>query len=155
MKKTTFFVFLALFFIGCGSDAPKNETTEPAPLVKEEIETSTTPIPKDTVVAVESKAKNPIAREKKDDNITGIFKYMADAAIFRDCASGERMSVAMEQDYLNLERTYLKTVDGGTPVLIRVEGSYEMRNTMKGKKKEKVLVVKQLRSLEKDKDCPG
>ena len=40
--------------------------------------------------------------------LEGMFRYMADAAIFRDCRSGKEFPVAMESSYIDLERAYLE-----------------------------------------------
>ncbi len=49
----------------------------------------------------------------------GLFTYMADAALFEDCASGQRYPVAMEADYISVERVYLEArSEPGAPLLV-------------------------------------
>lgn len=63
--------------------------------------------------------------EDKSDNVfSGDFAYMADAAYFINCSTGNRYSVVMEGAFIDLEKAYLKLVgeDAGKPVYIVVEG---------------------------------
>ena len=39
--------------------------------------------------------------------MTGMFRYMADAALFTECLTEASFPVAQENDYLALERAYL------------------------------------------------
>ena len=54
-----------------------------------------------------------------EDLMRGLFTYMADAALFEDCASGQRYPVAMEADYISAERVYLEArSEPGAPLLV-------------------------------------
>jgi copper homeostasis protein (lipoprotein) len=77
-------------------------------------------------------------------SLTGLFRYMADAALFEHCASGARWPVAMEGDYLALERAYLaaRTEPGG-PLPVRVEGRIASRPPMEGDGTRPTVVVEQ------------
>lgn len=46
------------------------------------------------------------------DFLSGEFTYMADAAMFRDCATGLRFPVAQTGDYLRTEREYTARSQG-------------------------------------------
>jgi len=54
----------------------------------------------------------------------GMFTYMADAAVFVDCETGARLPVAMQADYLALERAYLRDrEEPGRPLLVTFDGT--------------------------------
>ncbi len=152
MKKITLFILMVLFVFSCENNAAKQTSPAPAP-VEKQLEEKDASREKEKQSEPTKEVSPPRVKEEGDNTITGIFKYMADAAIFKDCATDKKMSVAMEQGYLNLEKTYLRTVDGGTPVLIIVDGSIKTRKAMEGGKTESVLVVRKLLSLQKDKSC--
>ncbi len=63
----------------------------------------------------------------------GMFRYMADAAVFTDCATGQRHPVAMAEDYVALERAYLESrPEPGGEVLVTFNGRIEDRPRMEG-----------------------
>jgi copper homeostasis protein (lipoprotein) len=58
---------------------------------------------------------------------TGLFTYLADAASFVDCHTGERLPVAMRDGYLPLEQAYTASTPGsGEPRLVRLLGHVEL-----------------------------
>ncbi|MBL8226655.1 MAG: copper resistance protein NlpE N-terminal domain-containing protein [Chromatiales bacterium] len=58
---------------------------------------------------------------------TGLFTYLADAASFVDCHTGERLPVAMRDGYLALEQAYAASTSGsGEPRLVRLLGHVEL-----------------------------
>ena len=60
--------------------------------------------------------------------MVGMFQYMADAPNFTDCTTGKRYPVAMEEDYISLEKTYLNTQsEPGEMLLVTFEGQIEAR----------------------------
>jgi heat shock protein HslJ len=62
---------------------------------------------------------------------SGMFTYMADAAVITLCADGGRLPVAMEADYKALEAAYLKErQQPGQPLLVTVEGLIAPRPSM-------------------------
>jgi copper homeostasis protein (lipoprotein) len=55
--------------------------------------------------------------------LTGMFTYMADAAVITLCADGGRLPVTMEADYKTLEAAYLKERrEPGQALLVSLEG---------------------------------
>ena len=61
------------------------------------------------------------------DLLSGEFTYMADAAMFRDCATGLRFPVAQTGDYLRTEREYTARSQGvGDPVHVRLRGHIDL-----------------------------
>ncbi len=76
------------------------------------------------------------------ETMTGLFIYMADAPLFTDCTTGDRHPVAMEADYLPLERAYLESrTEPGAPLLVEFTGSIESRAAMEGDGTEKTVIV--------------
>ncbi|MFN7678104.1 MAG: YbaY family lipoprotein [Cyanobacteriota bacterium] len=57
-------------------------------------------------------------------HLQGLFRYMADAANIELCATGHQLPVAMEGEYLALERAYRTVKPGraGKPLLVNLEG---------------------------------
>jgi uncharacterized lipoprotein YbaY/uncharacterized lipoprotein NlpE involved in copper resistance len=67
--------------------------------------------------------------------VSGLFRYLADAAVIELCADGRRLPVAMEGDYLSLERAYLALIGegglrGGDPMLAEVDATIAPRPSM-------------------------
>lgn len=84
----------------------------------------------------------------------GMYSYMADANIFVSCDQTRKMSVEMKGKYLDLERLYLRTVDGGTEVYVKLKGMIKKVPAMEGDKKMDALVIEEVIELSKDKKCP-
>ncbi|MCJ7440187.1 MAG: META domain-containing protein [Thermoanaerobaculaceae bacterium] len=84
---------------------------------------------------------DPIADRAR---LRGMFRYMADAARYTDCLTGQDVPVAMTADYLALERVYLAArTDPGAPLLVTFAGHLEMRPAMEGDALEETVVVEQ------------
>jgi copper homeostasis protein (lipoprotein) len=63
--------------------------------------------------------------------MSGMYRYMADAALFTECRTGLRLPVAMEADNIALERAYLALApEPGAEVLVTVEGRIALRPGM-------------------------
>ena len=63
----------------------------------------------------------------------GMYRYMADAALFEECLSGRRLQVAMEADNVALERAYLEARrEPGEPLLVSLQGRITERPAMEG-----------------------
>jgi heat shock protein HslJ len=73
-----------------------------------------------------------------------MFRYMADAARFRDCHSGRQWPVAMTEGYPVLERAYGEHSPApGGELLVTVIGRIDQRPKMEGAGTEPTLVVEQ------------
>src|SRR5210317_25048 len=69
--------------------------------------------------------------------LEGMFRYMADAALFRDCRNNLVFPVAMEAQYIELERAYLNSgIEPGSEVMIRLKGRLLDRAAMEGDQNE-------------------
>jgi heat shock protein HslJ len=102
-------------------------------------------------------APEPVASESPTETaeaLKGLFVYMADAARFTDCASGESFPVAMEGDYLALERAYLEDrTDVGAELLVSFEGTIDDRPAMDGDGTEATVVVERFIATHPGQSC--
>lgn len=74
--------------------------------------------------------------------LRGMFLYFADAARFTECRSGRNFPVAMEADFVALQRAYLEARQlPQTPVLATVEARIAARPKMEGEGAETSVVV--------------
>jgi len=81
--------------------------------------------------------------------LTGMFRYMADAALFRDCGNGLSFPVAMEGAYIDLERAYLDQPHAaGAELMVRLRGRYLERPAMEGDRNQVHLVVDRFEGVE-------
>ena len=91
-------------------------------------------------------------------HLQGLVRYLADAATIRLCATGQRLPIAMEGDYLRLERAYLKARPGsaaGEPLLVNLEGLITLRPAMEAARPpERTLVVERFVGVHPGKGCP-
>ena len=87
----------------------------------------------------------------------GMYNYMADAALFMNCADGKTYPVAMAGDNANLERAYLELKAGdNAKVWIEVIGRLVGQAGMEGNVVETALLVEKVMSVDQQKTCqPG
>ena len=84
----------------------------------------------------------------------GMYKYMADAALFKDCITGKYYPVAFEGDNVALEKAYLKETNGSAASLkVEIKGKVVKHPKMEGDGEEGVLLVEQFVRLESNADC--
>jgi len=85
----------------------------------------------------------------------GMFRYMADAATFEECLTGRRYPVAMEGDYLALERAYLALPgrEPGAPVMASFDGELTRRPPMEGTGTVPTVVVRRFVGLWPGQTC--
>jgi|GEM_PF-261049 len=87
--------------------------------------------------------------------MTGLFRYMADAALFTECLTGTAFPVAQENDYLAMERAYLETRQtAGEPLFVALQGHLGQRPKMEGAGMEAVVVVDRFGSIRPGGRCP-
>ena len=91
-------------------------------------------------------------------HLAGMFRYLADAANIRLCATGARLPVAMEADYLRLERAYLKAQPAERrvqPLLVNLEGLITNRPSAEpGQPPQRTLVVERFVGVHPGRGCP-
>jgi copper homeostasis protein (lipoprotein) len=86
----------------------------------------------------------------------GTFRYMADAARFRDCRSGLQWPVAMTDDYRELESAYTSgQVSPGSDLLVWVQGRIEPMRRVEGTGTEPTLVIEKFVSARPGENCEG
>lgn len=85
----------------------------------------------------------------------GMFRYMADAASFEECLTGRSYPVAMEGDYLALERAYMSSTAGGTgtPIMASFDGGIADRPAMEGERLTPTVIVTRFVNLWPDGRC--
>lgn len=89
----------------------------------------------------------------------GMFLYFADAARFTECRSGRSWLVAMEGDFLALQRAYLAArpapAEGQNPapLLARIEAAVRQRPRMEGAGTQATVVVERFLSLHPSEAC--
>lgn len=86
--------------------------------------------------------------------LRGEFTYLADAATFRECASGLTFPVAMEAAYIDTERAYTQLNPAGRPVIVHVNASLATRLAGEGPNSKQALVIHQLLGVRPDQSCP-
>ena len=86
--------------------------------------------------------------------VTGLMTYFADAALFTECLSGQRFPIAMEADYLSLERAYLDAdIEPGAPLIARFDAEISVRPQMEGTDRM-TATVEQFHHVTPDAGCP-
>ncbi len=86
----------------------------------------------------------------------GLYSYMADLGMFRDCRTSERYPVAMEKDNAALERAYLNSEHGiAEPLVVRFMGHITTRPAMEGSRMDKVVVVDRFIEITGARSCKG
>ena len=104
------------------------------------------PAPPDTVEATP---------EAGAQRFIGMYRYMADAAVLRDCAGGRLYPVLIEAGHLPLERAYLEQRgEPGAEVLAVFEAEIVMGAPEPGLPEREHLRVTQFRQLLPGQDCP-
>jgi len=86
--------------------------------------------------------------------LEGMFRYMADAALFRDCRNNKTYPVSMEGQYIELERAYLNSgINPGSEVMVKLRGRLLERPSMEDNSNNIKLIVNKLHSILPDKTC--
>ncbi len=113
-----------------------------------------------TGVAIKSNMNYRICRIDRFEPVSastemrGLYSYMADLGMFKDCRTGRRYPVAMEKDNAALERAYLTAEHGvAEPLIVRFEGYVTTRPAMEGSKMDKVVVVERFIEITSTKSC--
>ncbi len=91
-------------------------------------------------------------------HLAGMFRYLADAASIRLCATGANLPVAMEGDYLALERAYLAVRAAeapGQPLLVNLEAMISNRPSAEPDRGlVRTLVVERFVAVHPGQGCP-
>ena len=99
-------------------------------------------------------AVNERAAEPEGMALEGMFRYLADAALFRDCRTNKVFPVAMEGGYIELERAYLDSgIEAGKEIMVRLQGRYLERPAMEGNNNKVKLIVDIVEKLDPENTC--
>ncbi len=95
------------------------------------------------------------AQENKTEiKMSGMYSYMADAAIFKDCKNGTKYPVAFEADHISLERAYLQTNHSvGKPLKVNLIGEITKQDGMDNQKDIPTLIVKKFLNIIPKESC--
>jgi len=111
---------------------------------------------------IESSLKYELHRSEKLVSIEpglklrGMYRYMADAGIFRECSTGKSWPVAQERENATLETAYLEARRvPGEELLVTVIGQLASRPRMEGKGTQLALIVEQFLKLHPGETCGG
>jgi len=86
--------------------------------------------------------------------LDGMFVYYADSALLRECVTNRQMPVAMEGDYIELERAWLESGRNiEAPLFASIEARIEPRVNMEGPRRPTVI-VERLISTQATGSCP-
>jgi len=95
-----------------------------------------------------------ITMQRASNAMEGMFRYMADAATFTDCASGQRWPVAMEAEYKPLESAYVQTrKQPGEELKVDLQGQLAMRPKADGGGETLTLIVERYRGIWPGETC--
>lgn len=87
--------------------------------------------------------------------LSGMFIYMADAAIISLCFNGKSYPVAMEGGYLQAERAYTGKNLQGAPALVIFEGGIVPRPKTEGDDTQETVVIGTFLRLSTTQNCDG
>ena len=93
----------------------------------------------------------------KQENINktfkGMYSYMADANNFRLCDNGNNFPVAMQGNYLELEKNYTAISQNGKEVYVELVGHLEDLKAMEENGNESTFIVKSIIKIDGNKVC--
>ncbi len=93
---------------------------------------------------------NYTLEQVKPSKKIGEYRYMADAAVFKECGSGRQYTASG----IELEKGYSESgVEGGTPVYVEVEGYYSVRPSMEDGQFDSALVQTGKVKFDKSASC--
>jgi len=100
-----------------------------------------------------------VAQLEPELELRGLYRYMADAALFEECLTGRRLPVAFTEDNLALEGAYLDLQETaalapGEPVLVELRGRIALLPPMEGPGPIPQLEPVRFLSLHADETCP-
>ncbi|MEO0628131.1 MAG: META domain-containing protein [Bacteroidota bacterium] len=121
---------------------PEDESQPPA----------ATPVLQSTQVVIGSEADQPEPEETAEEEIVGLFVYMADAAGFTPCGSSVSYPVSMEKGYMACESAYSGMEKFGEPALARVRGYTQANRNPEGRRE--MFIIEELIEMTVDSECP-
>jgi copper homeostasis protein (lipoprotein) len=102
----------------------------------------------------ELRRKDEIGTIEPRLTMRGMYRYMADAALFAECLTGRSFPVATEGDNIALERGYLEArSEPGETILVSLTGRIASRPKMEGDGQELVVVPERFGSFWPGETC--
>jgi len=88
-------------------------------------------------------------------SLHGMFRYLADAAAFQECLTGRSYPVAMEADFIALERAYRasRVAGSGKPIMASFDGEIAYRPAMEGGAASLTVVVRRFVGVWPEQAC--
>ena len=84
----------------------------------------------------------------------GMYKYMADLALFKECVTGKYYTVAFDEDSVALEKAYFNEVNGSNIFLkVELKGKIVKQTKMEGTREEDTLIVERFIRILGSSDC--
>jgi copper homeostasis protein (lipoprotein) len=100
------------------------------------------------------KETTELAAPRDSMALKGMFRYMADAAMFRDCRTGKSFPVAMVGPYIELESAYSNSaIEPGAELKVAIHGRYLERLLNDDNLNEIMLIVDSFDKLLDSNDC--
>jgi uncharacterized lipoprotein YbaY/heat shock protein HslJ len=109
-----------------------------------------------TLVAVPDTAQATVSvdRENAGFEIEGMFRYLAETAVFRDCRDNRVYPVAMESQYVELERAYFNSgIELGQEAHVQLTGRYLSRPLVENEYNKISLIVDKVNAFSIDTSC--
>jgi len=86
--------------------------------------------------------------------MSGMYSYMADAGIFKECRTGKSWPVAMEADNIGLEGAYMEqNPEPGEDLFVTFTGRLELRFPMEGNTKRIFVIVDSFGEIHPARSC--
>ncbi len=111
---------------------------------------------------IDSKLDYELTRQQDIDLVegpvvmNGMYMYMADVAVFKECITGKSYPVLLEADHLALERAYLSMrIQPGESIPVTFKGRFVQRILEPGLPVREHLIVEQFEQVLPGKTCPN
>ncbi|MEL6203846.1 MAG: YbaY family lipoprotein [Pseudomonadota bacterium] len=101
--------------------------------------------PPELLMSRTGSSRNAAADEGPALPLQGELRYLADAATFTDCRSGEAFPVATEGAYFDAELAYLTLGTDGAPVVAVLDGYVASRSAMEGPDRDHLIIQRFVR----------
>lgn len=161
MDKSIIIISLIVFIFSCQNSQTTNSENQAGAAT--EAETKAKDVAGNSNKTYEFQVKKEKAKPAEKENtartgeiIEGYFVYMADAEIFYPCGAEQGMKIIKNEEYVNLERSYiqLKDLKMAEKVYTKVRGNLIAEADKTGKF-SKTLMIRELLEFGREKKCIG
>jgi copper homeostasis protein (lipoprotein) len=96
----------------------------------------------------------PVENPDTGTRLEGMFHFLADAPLFRDCRTGKVFPVAMAGPFIELQRAYFNSgITSGEELKVAVHGRFLERPEMESNSSEIMLIIDSFDSILETMDC--